>query len=94
LTDGDELFSLTKELATTSEPSRQSFTESFSSLATDPAALVLVAVDEPSDRLLGYLLGFATTPSLQMGQSVGSKRSTPSPTDAEPESQEALMFAI
>jgi len=58
LTDGDELFSLAKELATTSEPSRESFKESFSSLATDPAALVLVAVDEPSDRLVGYFLGF------------------------------------
>jgi GNAT superfamily N-acetyltransferase len=56
--DRDELYPLAKELATSFELSGSTFAESFSGLISDPDALVLVAVDERSGQLIGYLLGF------------------------------------
>ena len=56
--DRDELYPLARELATSFEPSRATFAESFSALVSDPNALVLVAADRRSGQLIGYLLGF------------------------------------
>ena len=56
--DRDALYPLVRELATSFDQSRTTFAESFASLISDPAALVLVAADGRSRRLIGYLLGF------------------------------------
>jgi GNAT superfamily N-acetyltransferase len=56
--DRDELYPLARELATSFELSGASFADSFSRLISDPNALVLVAVEERSGQLIGYLLGF------------------------------------
>jgi GNAT superfamily N-acetyltransferase len=55
--DGDSLFPLAKELATTFVPTREGFDRSFSRVSSDPNALVLVAVAD-GGGLTGYLLGF------------------------------------
>jgi GNAT superfamily N-acetyltransferase len=56
--DRDDVLPLAKELATSFEPSPTAFAASFSSLIADPNALVLVATEERSGQLIGYLLGF------------------------------------
>ena len=56
--DRDDLYPLARELATSFESSRTTFVESFSGLISDPDVLVLVATEERSGRLIGYLLGF------------------------------------
>jgi GNAT superfamily N-acetyltransferase len=56
--DRDDLYPLVKELAASFEPSRTTFVESFSHLISDRNAIVLVAAEERSNELIGYLLGF------------------------------------
>jgi GNAT superfamily N-acetyltransferase len=56
--DLDDLYPLARELATSFEPSRTTFAASFSDLISDPNVLVLVATEEQSGQLIGYLLGF------------------------------------
>jgi GNAT superfamily N-acetyltransferase len=56
--DRDELYPLARELTTSFELSGSTFAESFSGLISAPDALVLVAADERSGELIGYLLGF------------------------------------
>jgi GNAT superfamily N-acetyltransferase len=56
--DRDELYPLARELATSFELSGSTFAESFSGLISARDALVLVAADERSGQLIGYLLGF------------------------------------
>ncbi len=55
-TDGDGLFPLVAEFATSFVPERKSFDQAFSSLLGEDHACVLVA--ERNGRLVGYLLGF------------------------------------
>jgi GNAT superfamily N-acetyltransferase len=59
--DRDELYPLVTELAASFEPSRTRFGESFTGLISDRRALILVATEEGSSELIGYLLGFRHT---------------------------------
>jgi GNAT superfamily N-acetyltransferase len=56
--DQKAVYPLARELATSFEPSGTAFAESFSDLISDRNALVLVAVEEHSREVIGYLLGF------------------------------------
>jgi GNAT superfamily N-acetyltransferase len=56
--DRDVVYTLAKELATSIDLTETMFAESFSALTSDPDALLLVAIEEQSDELIGYLLGF------------------------------------
>ena len=56
--DQEAVYPLARELATSLEPSGSTFAESFLDLTSDPNTLVLVAVEEKSGELIGYLLGF------------------------------------
>jgi GNAT superfamily N-acetyltransferase len=56
--DRDELYPLVREFATSFVPSQRGFLTGFSRLSSDPNAIVLIAVQEGSDGLTGYLLGF------------------------------------
>ena len=56
--DREGLQPLAKALATSFEPSPTTFAPRFSRLISEPNALVLVAGDERSGHLIGYLLGF------------------------------------
>ena len=49
---------MARNLATSFEPSPSTFEVTFAALISDPSALVLVAVDEGTEELVGYLLGF------------------------------------
>lgn len=56
--DGDALCPLAQEMSTSFEPTRETFEGSFARLISDPNAVVLVAAEGRSGRLVGYLLGF------------------------------------
>jgi GNAT superfamily N-acetyltransferase len=56
--DQEALYPLVQELATSFDQCRSNFATSFSSLISDPTALILVAAEERSRRLIGYLLGY------------------------------------
>ena len=56
--DSDELFPLTRDLATTFVPTPVVFQESLSRLSADPNAMLTVAEEHSSHHLVGYLLGF------------------------------------
>jgi GNAT superfamily N-acetyltransferase len=55
--DADEVFSLARAFATTFQPERPRFDESFARLLDDETALLLV-VGRTGDAVDGYLLGF------------------------------------
>jgi GNAT superfamily N-acetyltransferase len=52
------VYPLARQLATSFDPSETMFAESFSVLISDPNALLLVAIEEQSGEVIGYLLGF------------------------------------
>ena len=54
--DADAVYQLAIEFATSFQPERQAFDQAFQTLAAQPQARVLVAIDGPN--VAGYLLGF------------------------------------
>ncbi len=56
--DRDAVYPLSRELASSFEPSKTKFDESFANLISDPSALLLVAARRQSGEPIGYLLGF------------------------------------
>jgi GNAT superfamily N-acetyltransferase len=56
--DTEALFPLAREMATTFVPTDVAFVESLSRLSADPNAMLIVAEENATRRLVGYLLGF------------------------------------
>lgn len=59
LQDGDNIFELVKDFATSFEPRKELFIQSFRNLLNDKKAFILVADND--DKVIGYLLGFIHT---------------------------------
>lgn len=59
LQDGDNIFELVKDFATSFKPRKELFIQSFRKLLNDEKAFILVADND--EKVVGYLLGFIHT---------------------------------